>query len=381
SGASLVKSGAGTLTIANAGNDFTGTVTITGGTLIPDHSSALGSAAGGTVVNGGTLDLNGYYTFRQEPISLQGAGADGSTGAIVNNHSDQTAYVEPHLYYVTLTGDATIGGSHSWSIEGNVPAGSGWAPGYLDGDSTNHYALTKVGTTEITLANLGTTNLGDINVAEGTLTVSGNTDLGASTLTLSGGATLKLSGATETVQKTLDVAATGGVIENASGDSTIDGSGGTLSGLLTVQTAEETTLTLGNALDGTGGLTKEEAGRLVLSGANAYSGDTTISAGVLELVTGGQIDPDSLIANNADLEVTSGSHTVGVIEGTGTTTVTGSAGLTATSITQGTLTIGGGGGGAAASTAPVPEPGTWLLLAIAALMGGFAISRRGKCRK
>jgi autotransporter-associated beta strand protein len=158
-GTGITKSGVGTLTVANTGgNDFTGTVTITGGTLVAGSATALGSTIGETVINGGTLDLNGYYNFRQEPISVQGAGADGSIGAIVNNHTDQTSYVEPHLYYVTLTGDATIGGSHSWSIQGNVPAYSGWAPGYLDGNSTNHYALTKVGSTEITLADLGATN-------------------------------------------------------------------------------------------------------------------------------------------------------------------------------------------------------------------------------
>ncbi|MBN2580630.1 MAG: autotransporter-associated beta strand repeat-containing protein [Pirellulales bacterium] len=372
----ISKSGSGTLTIANTGrNDYTGTVTITGGTLIPGKY-ALGSTAGGTIVNGGTLDLNGYYTFRQEPISVQGAG-DASDGAIVNNHSDQTSGVDPYLYYVTLTGNATIGGTYDWSIQGKVPAGSGWDPGYLDGGSTNHFALTKAGANDIELADLGDTNLGDINVTEGTLTVSGNTDLGASTLTLSGGAKFKLSDATETVQKTLDVAATGGVIDNDSGDSTIAGTGGTLDGLLTVLTASETTLTLGNALSGTGGLAKVEDGTLVLSGANTYEGVTTITGGVLELVAGGQIDTDSLIINTAELHVTSGSHTVGVIEGTGTTSVVGSASLTATSIMQGTLIIGSGGG-AAAAAAPVPEPATWLLLMCGLL--GFAGVRKIRFR-
>ncbi|MBN2578853.1 MAG: autotransporter-associated beta strand repeat-containing protein, partial [Pirellulales bacterium] len=362
SGASLVKSGAGTLTIANTGaNDFTGTVTITGGTLVVENEYSLGSTVGGTVVDGGTLDFNGR-SIRQEPITVRGG------GAVVNNND---GHVES-LYYVTLTGPAVFGGVEDWFINGENPLNI-WEDTFLHG---NGNALTKTGTNEVELANIGATNLGDINVTEGTLTVSGNTNLGASAITLSGGAVLKLSDATETVEKTLNVDSTGGVINNASGDGTIAGSGGTLSGLLTVQTAAGTTLELDNALEGTGGLTKENAGTLILGGANAYSGDTTISAGVLELVTGGQIDPDSLIVNHAALEVTSGSHTAGVIEGEGTTTVFGSATLTAASVTQGTLIIGGvSGGGAAATAAPVPEPGVWVLL----LAGLLGIGIRRQC--
>ncbi|MBN2577761.1 MAG: autotransporter-associated beta strand repeat-containing protein [Pirellulales bacterium] len=356
SGTGIAKSGDGTLTIANTGeNDFLGTVTITGGTLKVGTSTALGSRLVGTEINSGTLDINGQGVGK-EPIGVQ------NNGAIVNTGGETT------LYDVTLTGPATFGGETDWSVSGLVPS-YGWQAGRLVGGGNT---LTKAGDNEVTLSDLGPTGLGDINITAGTLTVSGSTNLGSSTITLSGGGVLKLDDLDDPVAKSLDVAATGGVIDNASGDNVIAGIDGTLDGLLTAQTAEETILTLGNALDGTGGLTKEEDGRLVLSGANSYSGATTVSEGVLELVTGGQIGVASLIANEAELEVTSGSHTVGVVTGDGTTTVLGTASLTAVSITQGTLFIGSGGGGgaAAAGITPVPEPGTWLLL----LMGLLGIA-------
>ncbi|MBN2578841.1 MAG: autotransporter-associated beta strand repeat-containing protein [Pirellulales bacterium] len=357
----IVKQGAGRLTIATA-NDFNGTVSIFGGTVRPTKSRGLGNDGGDIVIDGGTLDMYGFYTQRRKYVSLQGTGASGD-GAIVNNHAAQSSGINPYLYYVTLTGDATIGGTNNWSIEGNPLPGSNWAPGYLHG---NGHALTKAGICEVTLGDLGTTNLGDVTVMQGSLALSGNTDLGATgNLWLNGG-TLSLVDSTvaQTKPMTVDLV---GIIHNRSGDGELDGDG-VLNDNLIVIVGNESTLTLGGSLSGTGGLSLNDIGRLILSGANTYEGDTHVYTGTLELVAGGDIDPDSLITNEADLEVTSGAHTVGVITGTGTTTVLGSASLTASSITQGTLVIGGGGGTTA--VAPVPEPGTWILLLIGLV--GFA---------
>src|SRR4029077_2950560 len=57
----------------------------------------------------------------------------------------------------------------------------------------------------------------------------------------------------------------------------------TLDGDGTFQTDPSTTLTLSNVIDGPGALTKQGAGTLVLHVANAYSGGTTIAAGILQI--------------------------------------------------------------------------------------------------
>src|SRR5204863_1081851 len=104
---SLTKSGTGTLTITNA-NDFTGPVTINGGTLRAANSSALGLTNNGTIVAaGGTLDLFGTSLFTPgEFVTISGAGASGA-GAIINSAADQNN----GLRYVSLAADAAIGSS------------------------------------------------------------------------------------------------------------------------------------------------------------------------------------------------------------------------------------------------------------------------------
>src|SRR5581483_8513071 len=72
----IVKTGAGTLTI-NTSNDFSGGFVVSGGTVKAGNSSALGAAAGTTVItNGATLDINGI-NLTSEPVLVS---ADARAG-------------------------------------------------------------------------------------------------------------------------------------------------------------------------------------------------------------------------------------------------------------------------------------------------------------
>jgi fibronectin-binding autotransporter adhesin len=364
---SIVKQGTGTLILSTA-NDFNGTLTILEGAVKPGGTKGLGSNNGGIVVNGGTLDLNGYYQPRLKPISVQGTGAGGN-GALVNNANPVSEV--PYLYYVSLAGNAVFGGSKDWSVQGNTVPYSGWASGYLQG---NNHNLTKVGSNVITLADLGNTNLGDVTITGGQLLLSGNTDLGnTGKIALDNNAWLRLLDATvPTRGKTIEVAAGGGVIDNSFGTPATNFTGdGTLAGTLTGLVAVDTALTLSGGFSGPGGVTAAGLGTLILAGENTYEGDTTVplSAGntaTLILASTGQISTASEIINDSRFQVDGGTHELGVVSGSGAMSVLNSASVTASSITQDTLSIGSEARRGASAT-PVPEPGTWALLLIGLL--------------
>jgi autotransporter-associated beta strand protein len=79
--ANVQKSGAGTV-ILQGDNTYSGTMTVSAGTLALQHNNALGSASGATTVNSGAgLVLDGGISIASEALALNGALATG-TGAL-----------------------------------------------------------------------------------------------------------------------------------------------------------------------------------------------------------------------------------------------------------------------------------------------------------
>jgi len=279
---SLTKGGIGTLTISDTGgNDYTGTVTISGGVLKAGVATALGATNGATVItNTGALDVGGL-SLANEPIVVSGNG--GGNGAIQNSGAAQLTA----LTAVTLAGDTTFGGTNRWDIRTNALGG------YLVGNGHN---LTKVGINDTYLVNMGNANLNNVTISQGRIGLQNNTALGAGgTLTLVAGAGLDLWDTT--VTNTKSVSLTSATISSSSSANVY---GGTISLIGTGTFTATTPLVLNGALTNSGGVLKLGASVLTLAGSSTYTGNTTISNGVLALVG------TASIANSANLDVTAG---------------------------------------------------------------------------
>ncbi|CAN7385211.1 autotransporter domain-containing protein [Polaromonas sp. LjRoot131] len=299
-GAGMLNQVAGT-TILTGANSYSGATTIGGGTLRAGAVNTLSVSSAVTLTNtaGATLDLN---DFNQAIGSLAGGGATGGD-------------------VIVGSGTLTTGGNNTSTSFGAVISGSG--------------GLTKQGS--------GTQTLTGSNTFSGSLTIS------AGTLALGTG-----GGLASTVAVNVNGAGARFDI-SAAGNQTI----GSLSGVTGGSVAlGANTLTLGDASNRTfsgtisginGGLIKQGSGNLVLTGANTYSGGTTVTAGTLQ---GDTTSLQGNITNNAALnfdQAATGSYT-GAISGTGTFTKLGAGNLIlagvntyngATTVNAGTLSVNG----------------------------------------
>ncbi|EHH4980932.1 autotransporter-associated beta strand repeat-containing protein [Salmonella enterica] len=286
-GQSLTKTGAGTL-ILNAENTYTGGTTISEGTLIATNVEALGT---GDVTDNAMLELNTGGDFDN---------AIGGTGSVVKS-GDKTLTLSGANSY---TGGTTISG-------GTLVASNVEALG--TGDITDNATL-ELNTGGDFANNIGGTG-SVVKSGDKTLTLSGTNSYTGGT-TISGG-TL--------VANNVEALGTGDVTNNAT---------------LELNTGGD----FDNAISGSGQVVKSGDKTLTLSGANSYSGATTISGGTL-IATHVNALGTGAIDNRASLLLdASGQFTVTDLttESGGNTEIGAGSTLQATTLTQksdSTLTI------------------------------------------
>jgi fibronectin-binding autotransporter adhesin len=294
----LIKTGTGTLTLSG-NNTFSGATTISAGTLAMGSATGLSANSTLTIASAGTLDVNGFS------ITMDGL---LGTGTINNNGATPS----------TLT---TGAGNASTQFDGVIANG------------TNTIALTKTGTGTLTLTGVNTYS-GTTTIANGTVSVA-NPGIGgnlgtATTPIILGDSTNK---GTLAYTANADLLFTRGFDVNAGGGQmNITSPGKTL----TLQTGAITTtgtFTVGGAgnavvssvISGSGGFTKANTGSLILSGANTYTGDTTISTGTLQLGTATAIPSGTGKGNvivNGTLDLNNFAVTLNGLSGSGTVTNT-----------------------------------------------------------
>ena len=333
----LTKTETGTLTISG-NNTFTGATTVSGGVL------AVAGSLGDAVIQHASVTINAGATFRylgnnlvNNPVAfiVNGTldmnlnsdviGSISGSGTIIDNSMSTFEGLSLDNMTSAQTFSGNISGGGRLGLRGAVAAGGTLT---LSGGT---YALSRIDVVNGTLNLNGTvtttsdvivgsaqafsaptTGSAAINLQGGSLTIGGALKLGdaslAGTFTQSGGTTSATgidmntgTGGTGTGTFTLSAGTfavgASGIFASDTGSTSLILSGGTLQASATFSAFVAATLTnspvfdtngfnitYSSVLSGSGSLTKNSAGTLTLTGANAYSGQTSVTGGTLTLV-------------------------------------------------------------------------------------------------
>jgi autotransporter-associated beta strand protein len=212
----LSNTGTGTVTL-QGGNTYAGSTNISAGVLNIRNSTSLGTTAGGTTISAGaTLQLQGNISVGSELLNIQGIGATGQTGALVNvsgtNNYGGLITLAGATTFSSLAGTLNItntgtitGATFGLTLTG---AGQGSITSII---GTTTGSLTKSGSGTWTLAGANTFT-GATIVNGGTLTLapaSGSALNFTSGITVNSGATLLL-GASNQIKNTAPMTLAGG---------------------------------------------------------------------------------------------------------------------------------------------------------------------------
>nr|WP_284441733.1 autotransporter outer membrane beta-barrel domain-containing protein [Brucella suis] len=296
--------------------------------------------SGETTLNGGALVVTGPAALGVQAITAQGGAIEASGDQVLNQ-----SFVLKNNPYGASTSGLVVQGADNLVLSGVL---------------SDVGRLTKNGSGTLTLT-ADNTYTGGTVFAGGVVSVDKEVRLGGGDLTFNGG-TLQVMGTSWTsTNRAVSLQAGGGTfdIEDA---------------------ANNFAVTQGVA--GAGGLTKSGSGTLTLSGANSYTGATTVSAGtlvvandntgggtttvdagaVLQIGTGGTsgnlagdiANNGALVVNRSDaLNLANAISGAGSLmkSGAGTLTLSGANSYTgATTVSAGTLTQGAAGGFSTASS-------------------------------
>ncbi len=318
---SLVKVGAGTLTLAGA-NTYAGTTTINAGTLI---LSAAGNNNNSNIIIANSANLTfaatdsrsftkaitgtaGTVAFNVAGNTTDSGGADG-TNFTLSNTGAFTGTVVVNTGLVSPSADSAFGDTANLvQLNAASSAAAGLvATANLTLPSTRSIQLTTAGgngifrayggaTFEIDGVISGAGNLvktdGGTLILKGANTFSGGSRVGAGTLTLSNSLALQnstfTSGGSVFDSSVATHAFTLGGLTGSTNITLADNAGSPNAVALSVGNNNSNT-TYSGALSGGGTLTKIGNGTLTLSGNNTFTGvsGTTITAGTLQIGAGG----------------------------------------------------------------------------------------------
>lgn len=369
----FVKTGAGTFTLSGA-NTFLGTATVAEGALLVTGAMAGSAVANGGATLGGTGTIEGDVAIADGATLAPGANGVGTltTGSLTLGSAAildvdlGTPGNDAASDHVTVNGDLTLDGTLNAADAGGFSFGVYHLIDYSGALTDNGL---EIGTlppgTQADLVSIQTIVAGEVNLVYGDAGTGvpavqfwdggdsapdGIVDGGSGSWTNAatnwtrangtandawGGQFAVFQGAAGTVRVDDAVSFTGMQfltdgyhVAAGTGALTIDGSSAT------IRVDPGLTAEIGADIGGSGGIVKLDAGTLVLSGANGFTGATSVNGGTLLLT--GSLAGGVSVGNGATLAGT-GSSAGAVAIGAGATIAPGNGGVGA--LTTGSLTL------------------------------------------
>ena len=361
-GGSLAVTGPGLVVLGNVGNTYSGSTTVSGGTLLVAADTDLGTAPSvvtpaAITLNGGVLQFTATSAYETPTISGSRGitlGVSGGTISVPPGGGAFTAASESALQYRGI-----ISGPGSLTITGGTGTNSGTAPYLIELGGVSTYG-NGGGTTTVNNAVLAWSNNGGNGP---------NNILPTSTilnLVNNGWFNFNNAVSNQTVA---------GLTGDATGKVTITNGGNAC--ILTLDTSAGQTYTFPGVIGAqtllgkTGGngelsLVINGSGTQVLSGSNSYTGATTITSGTLELgnvnAVQGSIVTDNAAMNGLAFAASGATYNVGGLSGSGNISLLAVSGGSLTLNVNGTSTTTTTYSGALSGAGGLSNGGGTLLL-------------------
>jgi fibronectin-binding autotransporter adhesin len=275
-GASLTKTGAGTLYVqGSSGNTYSGMTTIAGGSVYLNKSSGYAIPGNLTLVGpntyviaqGATAQINPSSVVSWDPATpnphfevfghnVTVGGISSSYGGVLENSESEAGIAN---------GTITVGNSSDCTYNGYMRDSSG---------GSGSLALVKSGAATLTLSGANITYTGGSTISAGKLVLKNVTDSGFLASSITNNATLELNNST-----------------NVTFNTPVSGSG-------VLVKADTTTLTLGSNVNCSGGLNFAAGGRVVMTDLNtAILGGPIVNGGALDVYANSDMTISGAISN------------------------------------------------------------------------------------
>lgn len=310
----LFKDGAGVLTFSGDGSGFTGTMGASAGEIVLASGATLAANAVGAIAGA---------TFTTEGGVLTGADVGVIAEGTINFNGDETvAFLTNNSFNGPGTGTININGAGTV-----LTLAGGTLTSAHSGEINGTGALATTGGTHTLSGDIDID--GGVDVGTGsTLVLGGNNSFGAD-ITVSG--TLRLESDTAAGGAAGQIVTQGSVIDYADGVNSatpIEIASNTTQVQVTTGSAEQSGVISEDAAGRP--LEKIGAGELVLSAANTFTGDMTVSGGTLSLSGGSALadSVDLILADGTTVNVQSSEVVGSVASATGGTVALGANTLT-----------------------------------------------------